>query len=111
MAVDTPAPAAPARCANCGARLDGAYCSQCGQEAVDLHRPFRKLLSEVIDDALSLDTRLARTIRPLLFRPGVVTRDYLAGRRVAHVPPLRTYLISALVFTNCECNPGGYAIG
>lgn len=98
MAVDTPAPAAPARCANCGARLEGAYCSQCGQEAVDLHRPFRKLLSEVIDDALSLDTRLARTIRPLLFRPGVVTRDYLAGRRVAHVPPLRTYLISALVF-------------
>ena len=35
---------------------------------------------------------------PLLFRPGAVTRDYLAGRRVAHVPPLRTYLISALVF-------------
>ena len=71
MAVDTPA---PTRCANCDARLDGAYCSQCGQEAVDLHRPFRKLLSEVIDDALSLDTRLLRTLRPLLFRPGVVIR-------------------------------------
>jgi uncharacterized protein DUF3667 len=94
---DRPA-AAPARCANCDARLDGAYCSQCGQQAVDLHRPFRKLLSELIDDALSLDTRLVRTLRPLLFRPGLVTRDYLAGRRVAHVPPLRTYLISALVF-------------
>jgi hypothetical protein len=95
VAVDTPA---PTRCANCDARLDGAYCSQCGQEAVDLHRPFRKLLSEVIDDALSLDTRLLRTLRPLLFRPGVVIRDYLAGHRVAQVPPLRTYLISALVF-------------
>jgi hypothetical protein len=98
VGLDTPAPAAPALCANCDARLDGAYCSQCGQEAVDLHRPFRKLLSEVIDDALSLDTRLLRTLRPLLFRPGVVIRDYLAGHRVAQVPPLRTYLISALVF-------------
>jgi hypothetical protein len=27
-----------------------------------------------------------------------VTRDYLLGRRVTHVPPLRAYLISALIF-------------
>jgi hypothetical protein len=52
----------------------------------------------VIDDALRLDTRLVRTVRPLLFRPGLVTRDYLLGRRVTHVPPLRAYLISALIF-------------
>src|SRR4029453_5441081 len=95
VAAETPV---PARCANCDTQLDGPYCSQCGQQAVDLHRPIRKLLSELIDDALSLDTRLVRTLRPLLFRPGLVTRDYLAGRRVAQVPPLRTYLISALVF-------------
>jgi hypothetical protein len=78
--------------------LEGPYCSRCGQQVIDLHRPFRQLLQEVIDDALSLDTRLLRTLRPLLFRPGVVIRDYLAGHRVAQVPPLRTYLISALVF-------------
>ncbi len=86
------------RCSNCEAALDGPYCSQCGQKAADLHRPFRQLLSEVIDDAFSLDTRLMRTLRPLLFRPGLVTRDYLMGRRVSYVPPLKTYLISALVF-------------
>jgi hypothetical protein len=90
--------AAPARCSNCDAVREGLYCAQCGQKAVDLHRPFRQLLSEVIDDALSLDTRLVRTLRPLVFRPGLVTRDYLAGRRIAHVPPLRAYLISALIF-------------
>jgi Protein of unknown function (DUF3667) len=98
VGLDTAALAPPARCSNCDALLDGPYCSQCGQQSVDLHRPFRQLLSELIDEALSLDTRLVRTLRPLLFRPGAVTRDYLAGRRVAQVPPLRTYLISALVF-------------
>jgi hypothetical protein len=76
----------------------GSYCAQCGQKAVNLHRPFPQLLSDVIDDAFSLDTRLVRTLRPLLFRPGLVTRDYLTGRRVSYVPPLRAYLIAALVF-------------
>jgi hypothetical protein len=88
----------PARCSNCDAPLDGPYCSRCGQKAVNLHLPFRQFVSEVIDDALSLDTRLVRTVCPLLFRPGLVTRDYLLGRRVTHVPPLRAYLISALIF-------------
>jgi hypothetical protein len=89
---------APSRCANCEAVLDGPYCSRCGQKAIDLHRPFGQWLSQLIDDAFSLDTRLARTLRPLLFRPGLVTREYLAGRRATYAPPLRTYLIAALVF-------------
>src|SRR5262245_46827722 len=88
----------PDKCSNCDALLDGPYCSRCGQKAMNLHLPFSQFISEVIDDALSLDTRLVRTIRPLLFRPGLVTRDYLMGRRVPHVPPLRAYLISALIF-------------
>jgi len=88
----------PARCSNCDALLDGPYCARCGQKSVNLHVPFNQFISEVIDDALSLDTRLVRTLRPLMFRPGLVTRDYLLGRRVAHVPPLRAYLISALIF-------------
>ena len=86
------------RCANCHTALDGPYCSQCGQHATDLHRPFRQWVSQLIDDAFSLDTRLVRTLGPLLFRPGAVTADYLAGRRVAYVPPLRSYLIAALIF-------------
>jgi hypothetical protein len=89
---------APSRCSNCQAVLEGRYCSRCGQKAVDLHRPFRQLLSEVIDNAFNLDTRLVRTLRPLLFSPGTVIQDYLGGRRVAHVPPLRAYLIAALIF-------------
>ena len=85
-------------CANCGERLRGDYCSHCGQHARDLHRPVGALLSDVVGDLFSLDTRMLRTLRPLLFTPGAVTRAYLAGHRVAHVPPLRTYLIAALLF-------------
>jgi uncharacterized protein DUF3667 len=88
----------PDRCSNCDALLDGPYCSRCGQQSVNQHVHFNQFISEAIDDALSLDRRLVRTLRPLLFRPGLLTRDYLLGRCVAHVPPLRAYLISAVIF-------------
>jgi hypothetical protein len=87
-----------ARCANCAAHLTGEFCSQCGQRVRDLRRPFGQLLAEAVEHALNVDTRFARTLRPLLVTPGEVTRAYLAGRRVAFLPPLRTYLIAAVIF-------------
>lgn len=86
------------QCANCAAPLTGPFCAQCGQGARDFHRPFSTLLSEGVGELLSLDTRLIRTVRPLLFTPGHVTKEYLAGHRVALVSPLRAYLVAALVF-------------
>ena len=85
-------------CANCGETLAGEYCSRCGQRAVNLQRPAIDLLSDAVGDLLNLDTRLMRTLRPLLLTPGQVAREYIAGRRVSHVPPLKSYVIAALIF-------------
>ena len=85
-------------CANCGDVLAGEYCSRCGQRALDLHRPFSSLVSDAVGDILNLDTRLVRTLRPLMLTPGAVAKDYIAGRRASHVPPLKSYLIAALIF-------------
>jgi hypothetical protein len=87
-----------ARCANCGEALRGEYCSTCGQRNRDLHRPIGTFLAQVTEDLFNLDTRFIRTIRPLLLRPGEVMRAYRAGHRVTFVPPLRSYLIAALIF-------------
>ncbi len=84
-------------CLNCGEKLLRDFCSRCGQEAVDLKRPLRRMASDYLDDVLSLDTRLLRTIGPLLFRPGRLTREYLVGRRAPYVRPLRLYMLAALV--------------
>jgi len=47
---------------------------------------------------LELDSRLWRTVVPLLIRPGQLTRDYLEGRRARYMPPFRTYLVLSVVF-------------
>ena len=58
----------------------------------------RQIVRDFFDDVLDLDTRLLRSIRPLLLRPGLLTREYLAGRRARYAPPLRLFLLATLLF-------------
>ncbi|HEX3528505.1 MAG TPA: DUF3667 domain-containing protein [Thermoanaerobaculia bacterium] len=95
-----PAPETPEHhsCRNCGEALVGKFCHHCGQEDLPLHPTLGQLASELLGELFSFDSRLLRTLRPLLTRPGALTRDYLAGRRIRFVSPLKTYLIAALIF-------------
>ena len=56
------------------------------------------MAAEGIQDQLSLGAELPVTLAALLFRPGHLTREYLAGRIVRYVPPLRLYLVASLAF-------------
>ena len=51
-----------------------------------------------MEDVLDLDSRFMRTIKPLLFKPGRLTRDYMEGRRFRYAPPMRLYIFSSIVF-------------
>jgi hypothetical protein len=84
-------------CLNCGTALKGPFCHYCGQPDKNLMRFFPALLREMLEDFVDFDSRFMRTIKPLLFRPGKLTRDYLDGLRFRYVPPLRLYIFSSLV--------------
>ncbi len=51
-----------------------------------------------MEDLLDLDSRFMRTLKPLLFKPGRLTRDYMEGRRFRYAPPMRLYIFSSIVF-------------
>jgi hypothetical protein len=74
------------------------YCPTCGQRKVDVRISLRRMLTEVMDDQLSLNSTLPRTLGTLLFRPGRLTHDYVQGRMMRYVPPFRLYLVSSLLF-------------
>lgn len=89
---------APASCCNCGALVDRAYCSTCGQET-NLRLPtLREFLREAAGRYVTLDGRFWRTVFALLARPGFLTREYLAGRRRRYIRPARLYLFATLIF-------------
>ncbi len=85
-------------CLNCGATLGGQYCGNCGQRAASRLISIWELLKDAFGDLLELDSRLWRTLIPLLIRPGQLTRDYLRGRRAHYMPPFRMYLVLSIVF-------------
>lgn len=85
-------------CLNCGTRLRGQYCTVCGQRSRSRLISLWELISDAFGDLFELDSRLWKTLIPLLRRPGQLTADYLAGRRARFMPPFRTYLVLSLVF-------------
>jgi Protein of unknown function (DUF3667) len=84
-------------CANCGAALAGPFCAQCGQSAEALKRPVWEFIEHTLEVLLDFDTRGLRTIK-LLFKPGEMTTQYLAGHRARFVPPVRLYILVSLLF-------------
>jgi drug/metabolite transporter superfamily protein YnfA len=83
-------------CLNCGTVLQGPFCHYCGQPDKNFMRFFPVLLRELLEDFLDFDSRFMRTMKPLLFKPGKLTRDYLDGRRFRYTPPLRLYIFSSI---------------
>jgi len=85
-------------CKNCQARLDGDYCASCGQRNVDLERPIWSLVGQVLRETFELDGRAALTVKTLFRHPGMLTYEFLAGRRRTYSPPLRLYLVISISF-------------
>ena len=84
-------------CANCGSALRGPYCYQCGQHVADYHRSVWRLIQDVLANYLNWDNRVFATLGPLLTRPGFLTLEFMAGRRVRFVHPLRLFLFSSAI--------------
>lgn len=86
------------RCKNCGTLTRGNYCHQCGQPA-HLHVPSaREFLHEFLGHYVALEGKLWKSLALLLFKPGFLSREYIEGRRVRYLEPLRLYLSFSIIF-------------
>jgi len=85
-------------CENCGASMAGPFCAQCGQHAVDYRRSFGHVFTDVLDSFLNWDSKFIISLWLLMSRPWKLTIDFLSGKRVLHMHPLRLYLLISIVF-------------
>jgi hypothetical protein len=89
-------PASP--CLNCGDPTPGEYCPSCGQRKTVVQISIRAMAAEALEDELTVDHRLPRTLHALFLRPGQLTVDYVNGRIVRYIRPFRLYLVSSVIF-------------
>jgi hypothetical protein len=87
-----------AHCQNCHTPLDGSFCPNCGQRDVDLERPTRQLVAELLKETFDVDGRAFRSVKALLLHPGALTSEFLAGRRRLYTSPIRLYLVISVSF-------------
>ena len=83
-------------CLNCGTALIGPHCHQCGQ-AGHVHRSVGAWWHDLAHGVLHLDGKIWRTLPLLAWRPGELTRRYIAGERARFVSPLALFLFSVFV--------------
>lgn len=92
-------PQDPATCANCGAGIAEAFCGHCGQRRFRPEdRRLAHLLREFAEALTDLDGRFWRSMRALLFRPGLLSRDWNAGRRTRWMSPVALFLLANVLY-------------
>ena len=85
-------------CGNCGAAMGGAFCHVCGQKATGPDVSLHDFFHEAFHEFAHVDGKIVQTLRLLLTKPGLLTKEFLSGRRARYVSPLRVYLVCSLLF-------------
>lgn len=85
-------------CLNCDAQVDGRYCKNCGQENLEPKQTFWHLVTHFFNDVTHFDGKFFTTLKSLLLKPGFLTEEYVKGRRMKYLDPVRMYLFVSFAF-------------
>ena len=88
-----------APCPNCESALLGDWCHVCGQKRiVDDERRVSWLIRDFAAKVTSFDGKLVRSLLALIFQPGRLGAEWLAGRRVRWAAPIGLFLVINVLY-------------
>ena len=88
-------------CPNCTTVLIGMHCHSCGQKKINSNEfALKRFLTRVVGDITDVESsKIFKTLKAMFTKPGLLTTEYLAGRRGNYIGPIKLYLtFSALYF-------------
>jgi len=85
-------------CLNCGAEITGRYCSACGQENIEPKQTVWHLIQHFFSDVTHFDGKFFVTVKDLFAKPGFLSKEYMIGRRVSYLDPIRMYIFTSAIF-------------
>jgi hypothetical protein len=95
-------------CLNCNAEVIGRYCYVCGQENTPPKQSVGHLIKHFFDDVTHFDGKFFATLGTLIRRPGLLSLEYIRGRRASYVDPAKLYIFTSAVFFLIFFNTVGY---
>lgn len=85
-------------CLNCGVTVLGRFCQNCGQENVEPKETVWHFLNHFLNDITHFDGKFFTTLKDLLFKPGYLSKEYMLGKRMKYLNPVRMYLFTSFIF-------------
>ena len=93
-------------CLNCNYVVENRFCPNCGQENVDTRKTFHHLFVHFFEDLTHYENSFWKTIRNLILKPASLTKEYLSGKRMSYLAPVRLYIfISFATFLTISLTP------
>lgn len=84
-------------CLNCRYVVENRFCPNCGQENIDTRKTFYHLFVHFFEDLTHYENAFWKTIKNLLFKPATLTKEYLSGKRLSYLAPVRLYIFISLI--------------
>lgn len=84
-------------CLNCRHVVENRFCPNCGQENTETRKTFHHLFFHFIEDLTHYENAFWKTIRHLLFKPASLTKEYLSGKRLSYLAPVRLYIFISFI--------------
>lgn len=85
-------------CLNCDHDVEKHFCPKCGQENIEVKEDALHMVAHAIADYFHFEHKFFGTLKPLLLKPGELTKQYVAGKRVKFIHPIRLYIFVSIVF-------------
>lgn len=99
MHSDNPSPPHEHACKSCGHKFIGNYCNVCGEKViVAKERTFRTFIRDVRAAVALRDNKFLKTLWLIISKPGLVSKEYVEGRRVRYMRPLQLFFVLNLVY-------------
>jgi hypothetical protein len=84
-------------CLNCNYVVEKRFCPNCGQENTDTRKTFFHLFVHFFEDLTHYENAFWKTIKNLLLKPAALTKEYLSGKRLSYLAPVRLYIFISFV--------------
>ena len=95
-------------CLNCNYVVAERFCPNCGQENIETRKTFHHLFLHFFEDLTHYENAFWKTIKNLILKPSSLTREYLSGKRMSYLAPVRLYIfISFITFFLITVFPNG----
>lgn len=87
------------QCANCGEQLLGKHCHNCGEKKIFKEElTFKNFITQSFDIITHFDSKMWKSVRLLITKPGLLVTENREGRRVRYAKPIQLFFVINVIY-------------